>query len=47
MIPIRIYFELMVTLGGMFFLPISKHFPVKLHENLLDAKMLKYPLSRQ
>ncbi len=26
---------------------ISKHFPVKLHESLLDAETVKYTLSRQ
>src|SRR5574344_1045124 len=33
--------------GGMFLLPISKHCHIKLHESLLDAETLKYPLSRQ
>lgn len=37
----------LVTFGGMFLLPISKHCPVKLYESLLDAETLKYPLSRQ
>jgi len=36
-----------LTDSGMFLLPISKHCPVKLHESLLDAETLKYPLSRQ
>jgi hypothetical protein len=34
-------------IGGMFLLPISKHFPVKLHESLLDAETLKPALLRQ
>jgi len=30
----------------MFLLPISKHFPVKIHESLLDVETLKPELSR-
>jgi len=33
--------------GGMFLLPISKHFTVNLHESLLVAEALKTALSRQ
>jgi len=43
----KVAFYATTTNGGMFLLPISKHCPVKIHESLLDAKMLKPALSRQ
>jgi hypothetical protein len=41
------FLHLAVTDSGMFLLPISKHFTVKLHKSLLDAETLKPALSRQ